>query len=98
MVIPKQEMSCHYVNVHSHTLSELFNCTTNIQIGDPFHMYYITLYNLKSTQEEDGERSKWITQTISRRLIRIQYEIRAELRDPCDDESDVVEGLCRMLG
>ena len=61
-------------------------------------MYYISLYNLKSTQEDDGERSKWVTKTITRRLIQIQEEIRAGLRDPCDDESNFVEGLCKMLG
>jgi hypothetical protein len=35
-------------------------------------MYYITLHNLKSTQEEDCERNKQIIQTITRRLIQIQ--------------------------
>ena len=98
MVIPKRQMGCQYVNVHNPTLSKIFNCNTNVQVGDPFHMYYITLYNLKSTQEEDSERSKRVAQTITRRLIRIQDEIRAGLRDKCEDESDFVEGLCRMLG
>ena len=98
MVIPKRRMGCQYVNVHNRTLSEIFNCNTNVQVGDPFHMYYITLYNLKSTQEEDSERSRRVAQTITRRLIRIQDEIRAGLRDKCDEEGDFVEGLCRMLG
>ena len=58
MVIPKWQMCCQYVNVQNHTLSELFNCNTNVQVGDPFHIYYNTLCNLKSTQEEDGERRR----------------------------------------
>ena len=58
MVILKQMMGCQYVNVHNPTLLEIFNCNTNVQVGDPFHMYYITLYNLKSTQEEDSEQNK----------------------------------------
>ena len=98
MVVPKRKMGCQYVNTHNATLSDIFNCNTNVQVGDPFHMYYITLYNLKSTQEEDSSRSRRVAQTITRRLIRIQDEIRAGLRDKCDDQDDFVEGLCRMLG
>ena len=41
-------------------------------IYDRYHMYYITLYNLKSTQEYDSERNKHSVQTIIRRLIWIQ--------------------------
>ena len=98
MVFPKQRIGCQYVNVHNPTLLEIFNCNTNVQVGDPFHMYYITLYNLKSTQEEDSKQSRQVAQTITRRLIQIQDEIRAGLSDKCDDESDFVEGLFRMLG
>ena len=39
-----------------------------------------------------------ISQTITRRLIQIQDNICAGLRDNCDDKIDSVEGLCRMLG
>ena len=98
MVISKRQPGYQYMNVHICTLSELFNCNINVQVGDPFHMYYITLYNLKSTQEEDSERSKQVAQTITRRLIQIQDKIRAGLWDPCNNESDFVEGLWRMLG
>ena len=86
------------MNVHNKTLSEVFNCNTNVQVGDPFHMFYITLYNLKSTQEEDGQRAKRIAESLVRRLIRLQDEIRAEKRPANDTENAFVEGLCRMLG
>ena len=65
---------------------------------DRYTMYYITLYNLRSTQEEDGKRKKLVAQTITRRLIPIQDNICAGLRDPCNNESDFGEGLFRMLG
>ncbi len=98
MVIPKRPMGCQYMNVYSSLLSEIFACNTNVQVGDPFHTYYTTLYNIKSTQEEDGERNQRTIQTILRRLIRIQDEIRSGIRDKNDeDESDLVEGRCRML-
>lgn len=38
-------------------------------------MYYITLYDLKSTQEEDGERNHCVVKTIIHRLLRIKDEI-----------------------
>ena len=97
MVVPKRPMGCQYINVHNHTLSSIFNCNTNVQVGDPFHMFYITLYNLKSTQEEDADRNKRVVQTIIRRLVRIQDEIRQNLREKEPDDS-FIEGLCRMLG
>ena len=43
MIIPKRPMGCQWMNVHNKTLSEVFNCSTNLQVGDPFHMLYITL-------------------------------------------------------
>ncbi len=91
-------MGCQYFKIHNPKLSDIVNCNTNVQVGDPFHMHYTTSYNLKSTQEEDSKRSRRVAQTITRRLIRIQDKIHAGLRDKCDDESDFVEGLCRMLG
>ena len=53
MIIPQQPMGCQYVNVYNSTISELFGCNTNVQVGDPIHMFYITLYNLNSTQKEE---------------------------------------------
>lgn len=97
MVVPKRPMGSQYINVHNHTLSSVLNCNTNVQVGDPFHMYYITLYNLKSTQEEDCERTRRIAETIIRRLLRIQDEIRQGLRDDHEDDS-FIAGLCIMLG
>ena len=96
MIVPKRPMGCQYINVHNQVLSSILNCNTNVQIGDAFHMYYITLYNLKSTQEEDSEHVKHITESIIRRLVRIQDEISLGLRDEQTDES-FTEGLCRLL-
>lgn len=98
MVIPKRPVGCQYINVHNDTLTNVLNCNTNVQIGDPFHTYYTTLYNLKSTQEEDSERVRRVSQTIIRRLLRIQDEERNGLLDESYSDSDFVEGLCRMLG
>lgn len=97
MIVPKRPMGCQYVNVHNKTLSEVLNCNTNVQVGDPFHMYYITLYNLKSTQEEDSERQRRIGQSIIKRLVRIEDEKRRGLLDESYEDADFTEGLVRML-
>ena len=77
MIVLERKPWCHYVNVHNATLSEVLNCNSNVQVGDPYHMYYITLYNLKSTQEEDGERNRRDAQTIIGRLLGIKCEINS---------------------
>ena len=97
LIMPKRPMGCQYVNVHNDVLQEIFNCNTNVQIGDPTQVYYNTLYNSKSTQAEDAEQQRRIGATICRRLLRIQEEIDLGVRDP-DTRADLfVEGLSRLL-
>ena len=50
-------------------------CTGQMLAGIHYRypMYYITLHNLESTQEEDWERNKWIVQTITIQLTQIQF-------------------------
>ena len=98
MIIPRRPMGFQWMNIHNKTLSEIFNCNTNVQVGDPFHMFYITFYNLKSTQEEDGLRAKRIAESLVRRLIRLQDGIRAKIHLANNPENAFAEGLCRMLG
>ena len=38
----------------------MFNCNTNMQIGDISQVYYSTLYGSKSTQKDDSERVQQI--------------------------------------
>ena len=54
-------------------------------------MYYITLYNFRSTQTEDRERVRKITNALIKRLIRLQDEIRAGSRPEDDGENDSVD-------
>ena len=90
-------MGCQYLNSHNTSISYILNCNNNVQIGDASQVFYSTLYTSKSTQEEDSERTKRIAETIIRRLICIQDEVRQGLRDDHEDDS-FIEGLCRMLG
>ena len=63
-------MGSEYINQHSYVVSEVLNCNSNIQIGDPTHVFYSTLYTSKSTQEDDSNRQKRIAMAIVRRLLR----------------------------
>ena len=52
LIYPKRPLGCEYINQHSYAVSEVLNCNSNIQIGDPTHVFYSTLYTSKSTQED----------------------------------------------
>ena len=56
MVLPKRPMGCQFINAHSHLISAVFNFNTNISIGDVSHVYYTTLYTIKTTQEEVAKK------------------------------------------
>ena len=55
-LIPKHALGCGYVNIYNMACLDVFNCNTNVQIGDISQVYYSTLYGSKSTQKEDSKR------------------------------------------
>lgn len=91
----KRGMGCEYMNSHSWVISEILNCNSNIQIGDPTQVFYSTLYSSKSTQKEDADRQKRIARSIVYRLIRQENQVAMGLSDsyPCG----FGEGISRML-
>eukprot|EP00956_Cyclotella_meneghiniana_P014586 scaffold21901_cov59-Cyclotella_meneghiniana.AAC.3 len=48
-------MGSEYLNTFNCALSEVFNCNTNVQIGDVWQVYYSTLCGSNSTQKEDSD-------------------------------------------
>ena len=95
LLYPKRPMGCEYINQHSHAVSEVFNCNSNIQIGDPSHVFYSTLYTSKSTQEDDANRQKRIAMAIVRRLI---HQEKLILASQCENiPTGFTEGISRML-
>ena len=95
LLYPKRPMGCEYINQHSHAVSEVLNCNSNIQIGDPSHVFYSTLYTSKSTQDDDSNRQKRIAMAIVRRLIRQEKMILAGQLERVPD--GFTEGISRML-
>ena len=93
----KRAMGCQYINTHNKNLSEIFNCNTNIQLGDIAQVFYSTLYCGKSTQKEDSEKQQRMNTALNRRLLRIQGEVIDGIRKEEDVQDGFVEGLCRML-
>ena len=97
MVRTKRPMGCQFLNTHSRSISEVFNCNTNIQIGDRSQVFYSTLYCGKSTQKEDAERQQRISHSINRRLLRMEGEVLDGTRSNDEVQDGFVEGLCRTL-
>jgi len=97
MVRTRRPMGCQFLNTHSRSISEVFNCNTNIQIGDRSQVFYSTLYCGKSTQKEDAERQQRISHSINRRLLRIEGEVLDGTRTNDEVQDGFVEGLCRTL-
>ena len=94
----KRPMGCQYINTHNDALSRIFNCNTNVTIGDVSQVYYATLYSNKNNQKEDSERQQRIASTVNRRLLKTQEELDNGTRRPDEVQEGFVEGLCRMLG
>ena len=93
----KRPMGCQYTNTHNKAISEVFNCNTNMQIGDRSQVFYTTLYCGKSTQKDDAEKQNRINTACSKQLLRIQEEIIYGKRAPDEVQDGFTEGLCRML-
>ena len=96
LVTPKRPMGCQYINIHNKPISELLNCNTNLQIGDPSQVYYSTLYTSKTTQKDDEEPRQRIANQCTRRLLRIQNEVLDGILEP-ETGPSFTEGLCRVL-
>eukprot|EP00956_Cyclotella_meneghiniana_P030549 scaffold77192_cov37-Cyclotella_meneghiniana.AAC.3 len=96
-MVPKRNIGCEYVNSYNRSISEVFNCNCNIQVGDPAQVYYSTLYSSKSTQAEDSERQRRVCNMVLGRLWRIQKEIDRGERSIEETPDGFAEGLCRML-
>ena len=95
MVLPKRPLGCQYLNTHNKEISTIFNCNSNVIIGDASNTFYLTLYGSKSTQKEDGEKKERIMKKLIRKLRRRQMERESGLVD--DDKKDYVQGLSMMM-
>jgi hypothetical protein len=91
----KRQLGCEYINQHSPVVSEVFNCNSNVQIGDPPHVFYSTLYSSKNTQAEDADQAKRVTVAIIHRLVRYDRLVRAGILDRVPMGSP--EGISRLL-
>ena len=90
-------MGCQYMNTYCKAISEVFNCNTNIQIGDRSQVFYSTLYWRKSTQKEEYERVQCINTAVNKRLLCVQEQFLSGERSSKKDQQGFVEGLCRMV-
>jgi len=83
----------------------VFGYNTNVQMGEPVHLFYSTAYMFKNTQKEDPNRFIRIGTEVVKRLHRIQriaLENAALEDEPEDNDTEIsgpdfLEGLSRML-
>ena len=80
MLVPHRPTGCEYINMYNLACSDIFNCNTNIQIGDIWQVYYSTLYGSKSTQKEDSKRVQRILCAVIKRLLKIEEDIMLGIR------------------
>ena len=69
MILPLRLMVCQFVNTHNDAIQEVFNCNTNVQLGDPCQFFYNTLYVVKNTQDEDAERQCRVHISFCQQLV-----------------------------
>ena len=72
MVLTRRPMGCQFLKTHNVAASTVFGCNTNVQIGEPCHIYYNAAYAFKDTQKEDSERFLRIGTQVIRRLRRME--------------------------
>ena len=95
LLTPKRDIGSEYVNTYNEALSQVFNCNTNVQVGDIWQIYYSTLYGSKSTQKEDSERVQRILQCVCKRLLKIEENL---LSEGPNDVNDRKRAFTRGLG
>lgn len=49
----RRPLGSQYLNTHNKTLTSIFGCNNNVQIGSPRCLFYVVHYSSKSTQKED---------------------------------------------
>lgn len=97
LLTPQRELGSEYVNTYNYALSEIFNCNTNVQIGDIWQIYYSTLYGSKSTQQEDSDRVQRILYAVSRRLQKLEEDIHLGRKLFMTPEDSFTSGLSVVL-
>ena len=89
-------MGSQFLKEHSPVLTEVFGANSNLQVGNPAHLFYNTLYTSKNSQNEDQSRYNVIATSIIRRIVRLHQDARIQ-QDGSQDQADYLEGLCRFL-
>jgi hypothetical protein len=78
-------------------LSKDLNRNTNIQIGDPCQIFYITLYSNKGTQKEDCEALQHVQHACSKKLLKVEGQTLDGTCQPNEVQDRFVEGMCMVL-
>ena len=70
-VLPLRSNGSQYLNTHSHVITEMFGCNSNVQMGSPRCVFYVVHYTTKSTQKEDrGTDYDRIGHQVMKRIMK----------------------------
>lgn len=101
LIETRRSMGSQFMNTHSVEASAVFACNTNVQMGEPCHLFYASAYAFKDTQSEDSERFIRIGTQVIKRLLRMQQaaaeNARLENREPAERVPDFGGGLSMLL-
>ena len=68
-------MGSQFLKEHSPVLTEVFGANSNLQVGNPAHLFYNTLHASKNSQDDDQSKYYNVIATfIIRRIVRLHQE------------------------
>ena len=64
-------MRCQFLNTHNDPVSAVCGCNTNVQTGEPCHLFYAITYAFMNTQKEDSDRCIMVGTTVYKQLMHM---------------------------
>ena len=99
-ILPKRDVSDLFLNVHSTSILRWNGYNNNIQLGDPAHIFYNTLYTSKSAVDEDSkvhQNTLLFVKTKIEKDLNQHYQLHPEEASHNIVFNDFKNGLIRLL-
>lgn len=99
-IIPKRCLSDIFINVHNPCVARWNGFNNNVQLGDPAHIFYNTLYTSKSAVDEDVRYHKQTLDSVLTKINKDSMTSSALTQEDNDTQSPLNDfriGLGRLL-
>jgi hypothetical protein len=77
-IIPQRNAHDLFLNIHNTNIAAFNGFNNNIQLGDPAHIFYNTLYTSKNAVDEDTYRHQYTLEFVSRKIKKDMAAIMVE--------------------